>query len=123
MSFVLKQKATFTWPVTIVLPIDGGHKEKSTFDCEFKRLPQSRINEIIKVARLMEVDAIDEEERLEDQGAAKEILCGWSGVVDDKGNDIKFSEAKLNELLEIPTVASQIVKAWFLSLEVSKRKN
>jgi hypothetical protein len=123
MSFVLKQSATYTWPITLILPVDGGRREKHTFDGEFKRLPQTRINEIVRQARAMERGRIDEDEILEDQDAAREILVGWSGVVDDDGAEIPFSNALLDQLLEIPTVAGQIVRAWFESLEVAKRKN
>jgi hypothetical protein len=123
LSFVLKQSDSYSWPITLVLPVDGGRREKHTFDGEFRRLPQSRINEIIRLARAMERGRIEEGEELQDQDAAREVLVGWSGVVDDDGKEIKFSDAALTQLLEIPTVAAQIVRAWFDSLEVAKRKN
>ena len=123
MAFVLKQSATYTWPITLVLPVSGGRREKHTFDGEFRRLPQTRINEIVKLAQLQERGKLSEDEELRDQDAAREILAGWSNVVDDEGEEIPFSDSKLAELLEIPTVAGQIVRTWFDSLEVAKRKN
>jgi hypothetical protein len=123
MAFVLKQSATYTWPITLVLPVDGGRREKHTFDGEFRRLPQTRINEIIRLARLQERGKLADDEELQDQDAAKEILVGWSGITDDDGKDVPFSEAALGQLLEIPTVAGQVVRTWFDSLEVAKRKN
>ena len=54
MAFVLKQSATYTWPITLVLPVDGGRREKHTFDGEFRRLPQDRIDQIIKLARMID---------------------------------------------------------------------
>lgn len=123
MSFVLKQSASYTWPITLVLPVDGGRREKHTFDGEFKRLPQTRINEIVRQARAMERGRLNEDEGLEDQDAARELLIGWAGIVDDDGKEIPFADSTLAQLLEIPTVAGQIVRAWFESLEVAKRKN
>jgi len=123
MTFVLKQSVSYTWPITLVIPVDGGRREKYTFDGEFRRLPQTRINEIIKMARAMERNRASDDEMLEDQDAAREILMGWSGVVDDNAKEIPFSEGALSQMLEIPTVAGQIVKAWFESLDVAKRKN
>jgi len=123
MAFVLKQKASYVWPVPLIIPTDGGRKEKHTFDAEFRRLPQSRINEIIKLARAMELGRAGEDEELDDKTAAKEILCGWSGVTDDKGEEIPFSEAKLADMLEIPTVGAQIIRAWFNSMELAKKGN
>ena len=122
MSFVLKQTASYTWPVPLLIPVDGGRREKHSFDAEFKRLPQSRINEIIKLARALEVGRGDDE-MLDDKTAAKEILIGWSGITDDNAKDVPFSESALDQLLEIPTVAGQIIKAWFNSMDVAKRGN
>jgi|TARA_R100000084_G_C4608514_1_gene126823 hypothetical protein len=123
MAFVLKQSDSYSWPVTLVIPVDGGRREKHTFDAEFKRLPQTRINEIIKQARAMERGRFSEDEMLEDQTACAEILIGWSNVVDSKGEEIPFSVKALDQLLELPTIAGQIVRAWFESLEVAKKKN
>lgn len=122
MSFVLKQSPTYKWPIPLVLPTDGGRREKHTFDGEFRRLPQSRINEVIRLARLQERGKVDDEE-LQDGDLAREVLAGWSGVTDDDGKEIPFSEAALGQLLEIPTVAGQIIRAWFDSIEVAKKKN
>jgi hypothetical protein len=123
MAFVLKQSTTYTWPIQIVLPTDGGRKEKFTFDGEFRRLSQTRINELRRVARAMELGRISDEEELVDQDGAREVLAGWTGVVDDDGKEIPFTETALAQLLEIPNVAGQILKAWFESIEVAKRKN
>lgn len=123
MAFVLKQSTTYTWPIQIVLPTDGGRKEKFTFDGEFRRLSQTRINELRRVARAMELGRVSDEEELVDQDGAREVLAGWSGVVDDDGKEIPFTESALAQLLEIPNVAGQILKAWFESIEVAKRKN
>ena len=123
MAFVLKQSATYTWPVTLILPVNGGRREKHTFDAEFRRLPQTRINELRRMGQAMANGPVPEDEELIDQDAAREVMAGWSGVVDDEGNEIPFSESKLNELLEIPTIANQIFKAWFDSIEVAKKKN
>jgi hypothetical protein len=123
MAFKLQQTATYVWPVKIVLPVDGGKREVHTFDATFRRLPQSRINEIIKLARLQERGRLEDDQELEDQDAAREIMTGWTGVHDDDNVEIPFSEGALAQLLEIPTVAGQIVKAWFGSLAEAKRKN
>jgi len=121
MAFVLSKSATYTWPVRITLATDGGKQTVETFDAEFRRLPQSRINEIVRQARAAERGR--DEDQIEDQDAAREILAGWDGVTGDDGKAIPFSEAALAQLLEIPTVAGQIVKAWFESLKDGKRKN
>jgi hypothetical protein len=122
MAFVLKQKDSYTWPVPLLLPGDNGRREKSTFDAEYRRLPQSRLNEIGRIARAVENGDAAEDE-LDAQTLAREILIGWTGVVDDNGKEVPFSEAALGQLLEIPSVATQIVRAFYESYEDAKRKN
>jgi hypothetical protein len=122
MAFVLKQTASYTWPVPLLIPVDGGRREKHSFDAEFRRLPQTRINEIIKLARALELGREDDE-ALDDKTAAREILIGWAGITDDAGKEVPFSESALEQLLEIPTIAGQIIRAWFNSMEVAKKGN
>ena len=123
MAFVLKQSDSYTWPVTLVIPVDGGRREKHTFEAEFKRLPQTRINEIVRQAKGISDDSADDAVMLEDQSACAELLVGWSNVVDDSGEEIPFSVKALDQLLELPTIAAQIIRAWTESLEIAKRKN
>lgn len=123
MSFVLQQKPTYTWPVVLLIPTDGGQKEKHTFDAVFNRLDQDRINEIVKLARISTRSTYDEEApELVDKEVAKEILADWKGIVDDKGEPVPFSSSTVDRLLRLPTVASQIVRTWFESIDVSKKK-
>ena len=114
MAFVLKQSDTYSWPVTFDIPIDGGRHERQTFDGEFKRLPQSRIREIGKL--------IEDGETL-DSAIAAEVLVGWSGVTDADGKDVPFSQKALEQLLDVPLLATAIVMAYFASLQGAKRKN
>ena len=123
MAFVLSQSDSYTWPVTLVIPVDGGRREKHSFDAEFKRLSQTRINEIVRQAKESSGEIAKDPAMLEDQTACAEILIGWSNVVDDKGDDVPFSIKALDQLLELPTIAAQIIRAWSESLEVAKRKN
>ena len=123
MPFTLQQKPTYSWPVPLVIPTDDGQRVKSNFDAEFRRLSQTRINEIVRLAKATERSrSYDEEDELLDQDAARELLAGWSGIVDEKGEEIPFGEASLAKLLELPTVAAQIVRAWFESIDIAKKK-
>ena len=123
MSFVLKQTASYTWPVPLLIPTSGGRREKYSFDAEFRRLPQTRIDELVKVARATNLGRISDDDTISDIDAAKEILAGWSGITDDDGKEVPYSESAVKQLLEIPTVAGQIVRAWFNSMELAKKGN
>lgn len=113
MAFVLKQSDSYSWPVTVEYPIDGGRFQKNNFDAQFKRLSQTRIEEIM-------ADAVNGD--LKDVSVANELLTGWAGITDD-GNDIPYSEKTKAELLDMPLVAASIVKAWMESLAGARKKN
>lgn len=121
MSFVLQQTSSYTWPVSLELPTNGGKKDKSKFTAEFARLPQSKINEIAKRAKAAEYGNASDEEVIDDKTAAKEILVGWAEVVDDDGEEVDFTLANLELLLEIPTAAGQLIAQWLESMELAKK--
>lgn len=95
------------------MPVDGGKTEKATFDAEFKRLNQTRLNEIR--------EAVDKG-NITDMELAKEVLVGWSGITDENGA-VPYSEGARDKLLDIPLVATAIVYALFGSIAGAKRKN
>ncbi len=126
MAFVLKQSDSYTWPVSIKLPANGGKRERQTFDAEFKRLPQSRINEIqreVQVRVKANEKGEDTGEGVSDQSIADEILVGWDGIVDGDGEPVPFSNAVKAQLLDVPIMAGALVAAYFESLVEQKRKN
>lgn len=126
MAFVLKQSDSYSWPVSIRLPADGGKREKQTFDAVFKRLPQSRINEIQQLVQ-QRIKAAESGEDLDngvtDQTIADEILLDWSGVVDGDGEEIACTKASKAQLLDVPMLAGALIAAYFESLVEQKRKN
>lgn len=111
--FKLIQPTSYTWPVTVELPIDGGRTEKATFDAEFKRLSQSRLEEIRGQIERNEIRDVD---------LVREVMVGWSGVTDG-ANPVPYSEAARDQLLDIPMVAASIVMSLFQSIAGAKRKN
>ena len=126
MAFVLKQSSSYTWPVSFDVPVDGGRHERQTFDGELKRLPQSRIVEIQEAVqkRLSAIQRGEEADgMITDHEIAVEILIGWTGITDDTGEQVPFSEKAKAELLDVPTVTAAVVTAYFGSLQGAKRKN
>jgi hypothetical protein len=124
MPLVLKQKEPYRWPVKITLPADDGKRVTESFTGVFAWLPQSRIEEIRRTVRLQSMGLADpEQQEIDDISAAKEVMVGWADVLDDEGDDVPFTERALDQLLQIPTVAGQIVKQWQQSLEATKKGN
>lgn len=112
--FIISQKASYTWPVTVEFPVDGGKTERQTFDAEFRRIPQSRMADLRK-----QIEAGD----VTDMDICLEVLTGWAGVTDDRGESVPFSEGAKAQLLDVPLVAAAVVMAWMQSLTGAKRKN
>ena len=111
--FKITQSSDYTWPVTVETPTDGGRTEKSTFDAKFKRLNQTRIDEIKKSVEAGE---------MRDADLAREVLIGWSGITDE-GGEVPFSDGAREKLLEVPMLATAIVMALLNSISGAKRKN
>ena len=124
MALVLKQKEPYSWPVKITLPTDGGKRATESFTGIFAWLNQSRIEEIRRTVRMQSMGLADpDHQEIDDISAAKEVLVGWADVIDDEGDEVPFSDRALDQLLQIPTVAGQIVKQWQQSLEAAKKGN
>ena len=113
MAIVLKQSATYTWPVTIEVPTSGGRFDKQVFDAEFKRVGQTGAEDYMAGIAKGDNSVI---------GVLGEVLIGWSGVTDGT-DDIPFSIAARDQLLEVNLAASAIFQAWIDSLTGSKKKN
>jgi len=108
------QSLTYRWPVSVEFPVDGGKFDKEVFDAEFKRLPQDRLREIgekIEAGSILDTELLDQ------------VLTGWSGIFDEAGNEVPFSETSRQRILNVALVASAIVAAWLESLAKGKRKN
>lgn len=114
MAFVITQSDAYFWPVTIEIPIDGGRYEKHTFDAQFKRLTQSRIEGL--------TDNVFAQ-NIKDRDVLAEVMTGWKGVNDNNGDEFIWSEKNRDIMLDIPMVAATIVKAWLASLSGARQKN
>jgi hypothetical protein len=124
MPLVLKQKEPYRWPLKITLPADDGKRLTESFTGVFAWVSQSRIEEIRRTVRLQSMGiGDDDQQQIDDITAAKEVMVGWSDVLDDEGDEVPFSDRALDQLLQIPTVAGQIVKQWQQSLEATKKGN
>ena len=115
MAFVVKQSDTYFWPVEIEVASskNAGRHEKHTFDAEFKRISQSRVEEII---------SLGENAPVSDRDLVAEIMVGWKGVTDGT-EELPWSEANRDMVLDIPKVATSIVTAWTASLTGARKKN
>lgn len=126
MGFILEQTPTFSWPITIREQVDNGRYRTHTFDAIFKRLPQSRLEDLaINFQQLRHAVKNDELiDCIPTREIANEILVGWSGIFEpDNITQIPYSEETKAQLLEVATVAEMLVQTYIESIEKAKSKN
>lgn len=113
---ILGKSDSYKWPVTVEVPTDGGRFERAEFVAEFRRLPQSRLDEVGQALR-------GDGEKISDADLAEEVLVGWDKVKDADGSPINFSAATRAAVLDISGVRTAVVQAFFESLAGGRRKN
>ena len=125
MSFVLEQSPTFTWPIVIREVQDGGRHRTHQFDAIFRRLPQSRMEEVqLEYQRMKAAAAQDLPlDGIPTREIAAETLAGWKGITDPKGEEVEFSDASKAQLLEVATVADVLVQTFFEAHDKARQKN
>jgi hypothetical protein len=125
MAFVLEQSPTFSHPITIRELQDGGKYRTHQFEAIFRRLPQSRMEEVqLQYHQIKAAAARDEPlDGLPTMAIAAEILAGWNGITNPDGSPVEFSEAYKAQLLEVATVADVLVATFFDAHEKARQKN
>ena len=86
----------FDWPVDVHVPGAGAQK----FTAAFEELGQD------------DLDRIAEGERA-DAELARRVLVGWSGVVDDTGAEVPFSDARRDALIARPYARYAIARGYY----------
>jgi hypothetical protein len=114
MAFILDEDDSYTWPCRFYVPVNGGKHKMMTFEAVFAHVSQSRIEELTRQQT---------EGSKTDREIASEMIIGWSGVVDGKGEEIPFTESSKERFLNIAGMGSQICQIWTESRGKAKAKN
>lgn len=125
MSFVLDLSDGYLWPVKFSLPVDGGRHETQTFEGRFARLPQERIEQLLRLGReyAVSVQKGEPPAGMSDRDIAAEVLTGWEGITAADGSEVPYTKATKAKLLGVPGVAAAITAAWCNSLRDAREKN
>lgn len=107
MPLILSQKPSYSWPVVYDAPRGSGKYDRSEFSAEFKRLPQSRLDQLHEQAK---------QKALDDRELIDEVLLGWEGIKDLSGEDVAFNEINKTVLLELTGMRAAIIRAFFGSV-------
>ena len=103
MAFILDDlEDTFDWKVKLPIPTKN-KREVHTFTATFKRITQDRFEELARLQR---------DEGLTNTEICKEIMVGWSDMLDTEGNELTFSDAYVNKFLDVAGVAAYIADAF-----------
>ena len=103
MAFILDDlEDTFDWKVKLPIPTKN-KREVHTFTATFKRITQDRFEELARLQR---------DEGLTNTEICKEIMVGWSDMLDTEGNELPFSDAYVNKFLDVTGVAAYIADAF-----------
>jgi hypothetical protein len=111
--FKLNRSDTFTWPIEVSIPADGGKFVKETFDAVFERYSQQQIHDL---------RAEIEDRKLTDADFARRVVKGWRGVTED-GAEVPFSVVAFDQLLNVPNTAAAIVVGFMEAHAGATRKN
>jgi hypothetical protein len=115
MAFVIKKDKTYSWPITIAEPKDGGGFNEQKVNLRFKVLPQTRIDQVIK------------NEAEDDADILSEVLVGWDdeSFKDEAGTALLFNAENKALVLSVPYVRNSMIKGYFDSIngKAFKRKN
>lgn len=103
MALVIKKTKTFTWPVKILEPKDGGGFNEQKVRIKFNMIPQERIDEIIKNESEDDSDVLDE------------IVAGWDDEAfkDENGNSLTFNVENKALILSVPYVRTGMIAGFF----------
>ncbi len=111
--FKLSSNATFKRQITVVTPTDDG-ETKGTFTAKFKRLPQSRIDQILSSYTDDESDA----------SLLDEILVSVEGIADEDGNPMLSDDTTLSKVKDDSCARVALVAEYFKAItKKNQRKN
>ena len=111
MGFVIKKKESFVWPVTIKTPADGGSYEEEVIDFTFKKFGEKEMKKLV------------EDKSITTKELCKKFVIGWSGVTDESGQEVKFSQKNFDLLIENYGFCNQIAGQYFEAIHKAFVKN
>lgn len=107
--FIVSSNRTFTHPVKVMVPVDGGHKEQS-FKTTF---------------RVIDADA-DERDLTSAAGSTsflKEVVIGMDELVDDQEQAVPYSDELRDRMLKLPFVRVALARAYMTAVSKAPTGN
>lgn len=108
MPYTRTKATSYRWPVKTLHPTDGGVQLEETFDGVFRRVTRP------------EAQALAEKG---DEALVRGVLIGWSGILDESGGELPFSEALRDELMEQQSFMRGVIEAFYQGVNGAKAGN
>lgn len=111
---VISKKPTYTYPITLAVPADGGEVKDVVFTIIFHRLGESALQALQKDI---------EEKGLTNGEFLKTVVAGWGNdVMDDDKKPLPFNTENLDALLDMEGAVPVLMTSFNKSrLEVSEK--
>lgn len=105
------------WPVLVSTPKDGGSVTTHEILVDYSLLPQDEMDSLLEASRDVEGTS--------DEYVLRRVVKNVSGIEDEAGNPIEYSEALLNRMVKRPNIRSAMMSAYFEAAvgKKAKRKN
>jgi len=125
MAFILEQSPTFTYPLVFREVQDGGRIRSHEFVAVYRRLSQSRMEEVQLAYQAIKVAAQRGEpiEAIPTRAIADEILDGWEKITTPDGAPVEVTAEAKARFLEVPGMADLLVSAYFEAHDKARSKN
>jgi hypothetical protein len=94
--FVLARDYSFTWPVTVRVPIDGGKHAVQGFTARFRLLDQAAIEAAAGDARAL----------------LDRAWIGWDCIGDEAGGQVLYGPDTKRALLALPFILTALAEAY-----------
>lgn len=107
-----KPSPSYFAPVTVAFPVDVDKYHEETFVAEFKRMTRD------------EIAAVEKGSGGDTAAFVRSVMVGWRDVTDaDTGEQVPFTPAALDQLLQAPPVALAVMRDFYASLAGRLRGN
>jgi hypothetical protein len=102
--FRLVKEIEVDWPVVIEMPVDGGKTAKHQIDCRFRIAGKEAIAAVLDDPAAIAANG--------DGDLLRRALVGFTGVQDEQGNVLPFSDETRDALLAVPYARVAIFRAY-----------
>lgn len=108
MAFKLAQSETYQQRIDVQIVGETGKVEKHDFKAIFKRCTNQELEDLRQKTG---------------KEVLKEVVTGWTGVTDEDGAAVPFTEENFDALMQIPAASFALVKGFWDSIVVAREKN